>query len=106
MAPFKYIFSLAVNSISNPAPNSIKGAIVPLHSTFPLVGSNTPAITFNNVLFPAPFKPTIPNTSPLFISRDIPLRAQNSSNNNSLLSNFKTYSFIPFTFSLLILNLI
>lgn len=64
IAPLRKIFSFAVNSGSNPAPTSINGATFPFTSTLPAEGFKTPANIFNNVLFPAPLKPIIPNISP------------------------------------------
>ena len=43
----------------------------------PLVGSVTLEIIFSNVLFPAPFRPRIPITSPWATSKLISSRAQN-----------------------------
>ena len=63
-APFKKTFSFAVRSMSNPAPSSIRGAILPLTDTVPFVGFNTPAMIFSMVLFPLPLSPTSPRDSP------------------------------------------
>ena len=79
IAPFKKIFSLPVKSGSNPAPNSINGAIAPLTETFPMVGSRTPAIIFSNVLFPEPLEPIRAKESPLEILKEISFKAQKSS---------------------------
>ena len=64
--PFNNMFSLAVNSISKPAPSSINGEIDPFTVTVPSVGLNIPEIIFNVVLFPLPLSPMRPNTSPFF----------------------------------------
>ena len=78
MAPFKNIFSRAVNSGSKPAPNSIIGDITPFTVTVPFVGFMTPETTFNSVDFPAPLLPIRPITSPFFTSKDISCKAQKS----------------------------
>jgi hypothetical protein len=75
----KNIFSLAVNSSSKPAPNSIIGEITPLTVTFPFVGFITPLTTFNKVLLPAPLLPIKPTTSPFSTLKLTSFKAQNSS---------------------------
>ena len=106
IAPFKYTFSLAVKSISNPAPNSIIGAIVPPTETDPFVGFNTPAITFNIVLFPQPFNPISATDSPLFTSKLTSVSAQNSSYFKLFFILLIKYSLKLSTFSLDKLNFI
>ncbi len=49
-------------------------------SSRPLVGRCKPAISFRNVLFPDPLRPTIPTASPCPMRSDTFLSAQNSSN--------------------------
>ena len=70
------MFSLAVNSKSKPAPNSIIGQIFPYISTLPFVGFITPATTFNKVDLPAPLFPINPTTSPFCTSKDTSSNAQ------------------------------
>ena len=86
------MFSRAVNSISKPAPSSIKGAMFPFALQVPLEGSNTPAIIFNKVDFPDPLVPNIPNTSPFLISSEISSRALNSLKRSSCLAKAIIYS--------------
>ena len=76
--PLRYIFSLAVNCWSNPAPSSIIGQIFPYTFTLPFVGFITPATTFKRVDLPAPFEPIKPITSPCFTLNEISDKAQNS----------------------------
>jgi len=45
--------------------------------TLPPEGPKTPAITLNNVVFPAPFGPIKPVIDPLLISKEAPSTAQN-----------------------------
>ena len=52
-------------------PNSKIDATFPLQTTNPSSGTNIFAINDNKVLFPEPFLPTIPKTSPFFISNDM-----------------------------------
>lgn len=51
----------------------------PRPRTRPRVGLNTPAITRRSVLFPAPLRPTMPNTSRGLTTRLTPRKAQKSS---------------------------
>ena len=78
--------------MSNPAPNSISGATVPFTDTLPFVGFSTPAITFNIVLFPLPFKPINPNASPRLILKLTSFKAQNSPYDNCRFIVLITYS--------------
>src|SRR5690554_546726 len=77
--PFKYIFSLPVNSGWNPVPTSNKEATRPLISMRPSVGWVILDNTFNKVDFPAPFLPITPIISPLLISKDMFFNAQKES---------------------------
>ena len=103
--PLRNTFSLAVSSASNPAPNSIRGAMEPRIITSPLYGFKIPLMSFSNVDFPEPFVPTNPQASPGLIFRLISLSAKNSWNINSLLINLMTYSLRLSIFSDAILNL-
>ena len=97
MAPFRYTFSLAVSSGSNPAPTSISGAMVPLVMTFPSVGFSTPAIIFNRVDFPAPLRPPRPTISP-FCTLKLTWESATKSLYRSLpFTNFMTYSLMEST---------
>ena len=100
MYPFKKIFSLAVKSMSNPEPSSIKGDIFPWTSILPSVCFIIPEITFNNVLLPAPLYPTIPSISPSFNSKLIFFNAHIFSKFKSRFRNFIRYSFKEYIFSL------
>lgn len=57
------MFSIPVNWLLSPEEIAINDA-EPLIVNSPLFGIVTPAIKFDNVLFPEPFKPTIPTISP------------------------------------------
>ena len=76
--PFKNTFSLAVIFISNPAPNSINGAMVPFVVTEPLYGFKIPQQAFKSVDFPDPFVPISPHASPLFTFKLTSFNARNS----------------------------
>ena len=56
--------------MSNPAPSSMSGAMLPCTTTLPAVGLNTPEITFKSVDLPEPFSPMIPWNSPLCTVRE------------------------------------
>ena len=64
IAPFKYTFSFADNSISNPAPSVNNWIFFLSTTTSPLEGFKAPDIIFNRVDFPEPFVPIIPTISP------------------------------------------
>ena len=64
------MFSLPVNSELKPLPNSNIEPIFPFTATLPVVGVRIPAIICSSVLFPAPFRPIIPNESPIFKVND------------------------------------
>ena len=102
--PFKNTFSLAVIFISNPAPNSINGAMVPFVVTEPLYGFKIPQQAFKSVDFPDPFVPISPHASPLFTFKLTSFNARNSWNINSCLISLITYSFRLSTFSDAMLN--
>ncbi len=63
------MFSLPVRSGWNPMLSSRMLATLPLTSTSPSSGTRMPETSFRKVLFPAPFLPMMPTTSPLRISR-------------------------------------
>ena len=65
--------------MSKPAPSSIIGEMVPTVFTVPFVGLRIPEITFSKVLFPEPFKPTMPKTSPCSIVTETSFSAKNCS---------------------------
>ena len=71
IAPFKKIFSLPVNSGWNPVPTSNKEAIRPISLMVPELGAVILLIILSRVLFPAPFRPIIPKTSPAFTVKEI-----------------------------------
>ena len=53
-----------VDSGTTPSLSRIDETLSPLNNTLPFVGSSTPAISLNKVVFPAPFPPTKPITWP------------------------------------------
>ena len=84
MAPYKYILSFPVSSGCRPAPISIRGPILPLVLTFPLVGLVTLARIFKTVDLPAPLGPIIPSISPCFKLNVTLSNAQKSSGEGRL----------------------
>lgn len=60
-------------------PTSRRLPMRPLISTEPLVGRVIRERIFRRVLFPAPFRPMMPRTSPRLSSKETSFRAQNSS---------------------------
>ena len=87
------MFSLAVSSMSKPAPSSISGAIVPFTSQVPLEGSSTPAMILSMVDLPEPLVPTRPKASPRFTSNEMSSRALNSLKATSPRAKAIKYSF-------------
>ena len=57
---------IAVNSGWKPSPSAKTGMIVPLTSTEPESPEYIFEIILNNVVFPPPLRPIIPNISPCF----------------------------------------
>ena len=78
ISPFRKTFSRPLNSGLKPAPSSSSAAIRPLASTRPRVGSRIPQMICSSVLFPLPFGPTTPRTSPRSTLRFTSRSAQNS----------------------------
>jgi len=53
----------------------MRGEILPLVATIPVVGDMTPAMSFKMVDLPLPLGPIMPTVSPLLISKEILSRA-------------------------------
>lgn len=100
------MFSRAVSSISKPAPNSIRGAMLPFTVHVPSVGSSTPAIILSKVDLPEPLVPNMPNTSPFLTSSETWSRARNSLKRSSLRARAMAYSLRLFMVSLAMLKTI
>src|SRR5712691_438281 len=79
MAPFRKMFSRPVRSGWKPAPISMSDPRRPLVTKEPEVGTVTRERIFRSVLFPAPFIPINPSTSPRLTEQLTSRRAQNSS---------------------------
>src|SRR4051812_37479627 len=79
IAPFRKIFSRPVSSAWNPVPTSSRLATRPRIRIRPRVGSVIRLMILRKVDLPAPLRPTIPTTSPVWKRRLRPSRAQNSS---------------------------
>ena len=73
-APLKKMFSRPESSASNPVPNSITGATVPLRMATPTDGGTMPAATRRSVDLPAPFAPMMPTASPCRMVRETSCR--------------------------------
>ena len=69
-------------------PTSSRLPTRPRKQTSPVVGGVILDKIFNNVLFPEPFFPIIPNTSPFSTEKLISLSAQNTSLDRVFLSAF------------------
>ena len=76
IAPFNKMFSRPVSSGWKPVPTSSRLPTLPRISARPAVGSVIRERIFSSVLFPAPFRPMIPTTSPRRTSKDTSRRAQ------------------------------
>ena len=76
IVPFRYTFSLPLNSGWKPVPTSRRLATRPRTLTSPDVGSVMRLIIFSNVLLPAPLRPITPSTSPSLMSNEISRSAQ------------------------------
>jgi len=70
------MFSRPVSSGWKPVPTSKRLPRRPFIIARPLVGSVIRESNFKSVLFPAPFLPMIPTTSPCFTSKETSFRAQ------------------------------
>src|SRR5712691_6695562 len=79
MAPFRKMFSRPVRSGWKPAPISMSDPRRPVVTKEPDVGTVTRDRIFRSVLFPAPFIPINPSTSPRLTAKLTSRRAQNSS---------------------------
>ena len=72
--PFMKMFSRPVISGWKPVPTSRSEAMRPLMPMRPTVGEVTRERIFSSVLFPAPFLPMIPTTSPCSTLKSMSLR--------------------------------
>src|SRR5213594_3682747 len=68
-----------LNSGWKPVPTSSRLPTWPWISACPSVGSVIRERTFSSVLFPAPFRPITPTTSPRLISKEMSFNAQKGS---------------------------
>src|SRR3954463_8572284 len=73
------MFSRPVSSGWNPVPTSSRLPMRPNTSASPVLGMVIRLRILSSVLLPAPLRPTMPTTSPSWISSDTSLSAQNSS---------------------------
>ena len=79
IAAFRKTFSLPVSSGWKPVPTSNKLVTRPFTRTRPPVGAVIRLRILSSVLFPAPFFPIIPKTSPDLTSIETSFKAQNMS---------------------------
>src|SRR6266852_9041607 len=77
--PLKYVFSRPESSGWNPVPTSSKLRTRPRISAQPSVGRVMRDNIFSSVVFPAPFRPISPSTSPSRTSSETSFSAQNIS---------------------------
>ena len=71
----------------------MSGAMFPLISHVPFVGSSTPAMILSMVDLPDPFVPMMPNTSPFFTSNETSSSAVKPSKKSLRRAIWMAYSF-------------